>query len=197
MHYRVILLVFFLLLFTISVFAENKISDNLIKEIDARYPKAYIIKKEDFSQHVLKHAKNVQTLISGDFDCNNIRDDVLQIYHDGAIKLIAIHRFEGGTYKIIEVSKTGEWTIDSLKGKYEMVIASRKKGQRIEFYCDCKSDNKEDQKLCQKYADKKSSRGCSIKLQCDAIEWVYIGKGTELFYFDKENNRYQSVITAD
>ena len=176
---------------------ENKISDNLIKEIDARYPKAYIIKKEDFSQHVLKHAKNVQTLISGDFDCNNIRDDVLQIYHDGAIKLIAIHRFEGGTYKIIEVSKTGEWTIDSLKGKYEMVIASRKKGQRIEFYCDCKSDNKEDQKLCQKYADKKSSRGCSIKLQCDAIEWVYIGKGTELFYFDKENNRYQSVITAD
>jgi hypothetical protein len=197
MHYRVILLVFFLFLFTISVFAENKLSDKLMKEINAQYPEAYIIKKEDFSPYILKHAKNIQTLISGDFDCNSIRDDALQIHHGGAIKLIAIHRFEGGKYKIIEISKAGGWTLDSLKGKYEIIVSLNKKGQRKEFYCDCESDDKDEQRLCQNYADKKSSRGCSIKLQCDAIEWSYIEKGAELFYFDRENNRYKSVITAD
>jgi hypothetical protein len=195
MRYGIILLIFLLL--PVNVLCEDKLDNGLLKEIEIHYPQARTIEKKDLSPHIIKHNKHIQVSIIGDFDCNNIKDNAIQIYHNGVIKLIAIHRFKDGKYKIIEVSKTGEWNIESIKGRYEMVLALKKKGQRIEFYCDCKSDDEADRRLCKKYSDKKSLRGCSLRLKCDAIEWVYIEKGAELFYFDKENDRYQSVITAD
>lgn len=193
MWYRMMLIIFLLLL-PFSAIAENEFSIKLLKEIGTKYPKAYIIQKDDFSPFYRNEA---QTVVSGDFDCNGIKDNAIQIYHDGVIKLIAVHRFEGDKYEIMEIAKTGEWPLNLVKGHHENIIALRKKGQCKEFYCDCKSNDKEEQRLCQKYSDKRSFRGCSLKLECDALEWIYDEKAAELFYFDKEINRYQSVITAD
>jgi len=100
----------------------------------------------------------------------------------------------------VEIAKSGEMPLDSIKGHYEDYIALRKKGQRVEFYCDCSSGDpnyEDDKELCMKYADRKSERGCSLKLDCDAIEEIYDGKTAVLHYFDKKNNKYLSVITAD
>lgn len=193
MRYRMVLIIFLLLL-PVGTFAENEFDSKLLKEIEAKYPKAYIIQKDDFLPFYRNEARVV---VSGDFDCNGIKDDAVQIYHDGVIKLIAAHRFKGDKYEIIEISKTGELPLNMVKGHHENIIALKKRGQRIEFYCDCESNDKEEQRLCKKYSDKKSSKGCSLKLKCDAIEWIYDEKAAELFYFDKEINRYQSVTTAD
>lgn len=197
MHHRIILTVLFLLLLSVYAFAESTISSELLKEIEKQYPKAYIIKKEDFAPHIAKYDKNLQTLISGDFDCNSMKDNALQIYHNNAIKLIAIHNFKNSKYEIIEVSQHPEVTIESFKGHYEDPIYLRRKGENVEFYCDCDDENKEELELCRKYAVDKSPKGCRIELECDAIEWIYDEKAAELFYFDKEKNRYRSVITAD
>ncbi len=181
-----------------ALFADCDWLDKLSEEIQKQYPQATIIRQSDFSDEVKKYAKPPE-LVTGDFDCNGLKDTALQIYHEGKIKLIVVHRFKGKESKIIEISKSGELPLDSIQGHYENFLTLKKKGKRVEFYCDCGNDNtnNEDQELCRKYADSKSVRGCSLKLDCDAIEEIYLGKAAQLYYFDKKNNKYLSVITAD
>jgi hypothetical protein len=181
-----------------ALFADSNRLDKLSEEIQKQYPQATIIRKSFFSDEVRKYAKPPE-LVTGDFDCNGLKDTVLQIYHEGKIKIIIVYRFKGKESKIEEIGTSGEMPLDSIKGRYENYTTLRKKGQRVEFYCDCGNDdtNYEDQELCRKHADRKSERGCSLNLDCDAIEEIYDGKAAVLYYFDRKTNKYSSVVTAD
>ena len=192
-------IVIFLILFTVTVlFANGNYLDKLSEEIDKQYPQAIIIRQSFYSDKVKKYDKPPE-FVTDDFDCNGMKDTALQIYHEGKIKLIIIYRFKGKETKIVEMGASGEMPLDSIQGHYEDYITLKKKGKRVEFYCDCGKENtgNEDQELCRKYADRKSERGYGLKLDCDAIEGIFDGRAAKLYYFDKKTNKYLSVITAD
>jgi hypothetical protein len=185
------------LLVATSSYANDELINELPKEVEQQYPNAIIITEKDFSAEVRENARP-QNVISGDFDCNGSHDTGLQIYHEGRIKLVAIHRFKNERPKVMEIERTGEWSLGSIRGHYEKIIKLKKKGSRVTFFCECGNNNKgKDQELCKKYADSESPKGCSFTLNCDAIEWIYYGKAAQLFYFDKKDDKYLSVITED
>ncbi len=182
-----------------ALFADSNRLDKVLEEIEKQYPQATILRQSFFSDEFKKYAKPPE-LVTGDFDCNGLKDTALQVYHEGRIKFIIVYRFKGKETKIVEIWASGEMPLDSIKGHYEDYMTLRKKGKWVEFYCDCGSDDphyEDDKELCRKYADRKSEKGCTLKLDCDAIEEIYYGKAAVLHYFDKKNNKYLSVIIAD